>query len=101
MAMPDFTARRSAFRKLHEAGCFLIPNPWDIGTARYLQHLGFLALATTSSGFSFSRGLPDTDSAVPRDTALSHFAEIVAAVELPVNADFQSGFDDEPDGVAD
>ena len=100
MAMPDFTSRRAAFRKLHEAGCFLIPNPWDIGTARYLRHIGFLALATTSSGFSFSRGLPDTDGAVSRDAALGHFAEIVAAVELPVNADFGSGYAHEPEVVA-
>jgi len=98
--MPDFTSRRAAFRKLHESGCFVIPNPWDIGTARYLRSLGFQALATTSSGFAFSRGLPDTDSAVSRDMALSHIAEIVAAVDLPVNADFQSGYAHEPKGVA-
>ncbi len=61
MASPDYSARRAAFRKLHESGCFVIPNPWDIGTARYLRSLGFLALATTSSGFSFSQGLPDAD----------------------------------------
>jgi 2-methylisocitrate lyase-like PEP mutase family enzyme len=100
MAIIDFTARRAAFRKLHQSGCFVIPNPWDIGTARYLRHLGFQALATTSSGFAFSRGLPDTDWAVPRDAALSHIAEIVAAVELPVNADFESGYAHAPEGVA-
>jgi len=59
MAMSDFTARRGTFRKLHESGCFVIPNPWDIGSARYLQALGFQALATTSAGFAFSRGLAD------------------------------------------
>ena len=91
---------RAAFRKLHERGCFVIPNPWDIGTARYLRHLGFHALATTSSGFAFSRGLPDTDWAVPLDAALSHIAEIVAAVDLPVNADFESGYAHQPEGVA-
>jgi 2-methylisocitrate lyase-like PEP mutase family enzyme len=100
MALHDFTARRDAFRKLHQSGCFVIPNPWDIGTARYLRSLGFEALATTSSGLSFSRGLPDTDWAVPRDTVLAHIAEIVAAVDLPVNADFESGYAHEPEGVA-
>jgi 2-methylisocitrate lyase-like PEP mutase family enzyme len=89
---------RAAFRKLHEHGCFVIPNPWDIGTARYLRHLGFQALATTSSGLAFSRGLPD--KTVPLDMALSDIAEIVAAVDLPVNADFESGFAHQPEGVA-
>jgi 2-methylisocitrate lyase-like PEP mutase family enzyme len=88
------------FRQLHEGGCFVIPNPWDAGSARYLQHLGFKALATTSSGFAFSRGLPDDDSAVPRELMLAHIAEIVASVGLPVNADFKSGYAQEPDGVA-
>jgi 2-methylisocitrate lyase-like PEP mutase family enzyme len=94
------SARRAAFRKLHESGCFVIPNPWDIGTARYLRHLGFKALATTSSGFSFSKGLPDTDWAVPRDAALTHIADIVAATNLPVNADFESGYAHEAEEVA-
>jgi 2-methylisocitrate lyase-like PEP mutase family enzyme len=98
--MVDFTARRAAFRALHQSGCFVIPNPWDAGSARYLRHLGFKALATTSSGFSFTRALPDTDWAVPRDMALAHIAEIVAATELPVNADFESGYAHEPEGVA-
>jgi 2-methylisocitrate lyase-like PEP mutase family enzyme len=92
-------ARRAAFRQLHEKGCFVLPNPWDIGTARYLRHLGFKALATTSSGFAFSRGLPDS-GAVTREMALAHIAEMVAATELPVNADFQAGYAHEPDGVA-
>ncbi len=96
----DPTARRAAFRRLHESGCFVIPNPWDIGTAMMLKHLGFQALATTSSGFSFSRGLPDTDWAVPRDMALAHIAEIVGATDLPVNADFESGYARVPEGVA-
>jgi 2-methylisocitrate lyase-like PEP mutase family enzyme len=100
MATIDFSARRAAFRKLHESGCFVIPNPWDVGTARYLRHLGFEALATTSSGLAFSRGLPDGDGAVPRDVVLSHIAEIVASVELPVNADFESGYAHEAEGVA-
>ena len=96
----DVTARRAAFRALHETGCFVIPNPWDAGTARYLLHLGFEALATTSSGFSFTQALPDTDWAVPRDRSLAHIAEIVRATDLPVNADFESGYAHEPDGVA-
>ena len=98
MATTDFTERRAAFRKLHESGCFVIPNPWDVGTARYLRHLGFQALATTSAGFAFSRGLPD--AGVPRDLVLSHIAEIVSSVDLPVNADFESGYAQEPEGVA-
>jgi 2-methylisocitrate lyase-like PEP mutase family enzyme len=96
----DLSARRAAFRKLHESGCFVIPNPWDIGSALYLRHLGFQALATTSSGFAFSRGLPDLESAVGRDTMLAHIAEIVSATDLPVNADFQSGYGDTPEQVA-
>jgi 2-methylisocitrate lyase-like PEP mutase family enzyme len=96
----DTRARRAAFRKLHESGCFVIPNPWDVGTARYLRGLGFRTVATTSAGFAFSRGLPDADWAVPRDAALAHIAEIVAAVDLPVNADFESGYAHEPEGVA-
>jgi 2-methylisocitrate lyase-like PEP mutase family enzyme len=87
---PNIAAARAAFRKLHESGCFVIPNPWDIGSARYLRHLGFQALATTSSGFAFSRGLPDDEAAVGRSAVLAHFAEIAAATDLPVNADFQS-----------
>ena len=100
MASTDFAARRAAFRKLHESGCFVIPNPWDIGTARYLRHLGFQALATTSAGFSFSAGLPDADWAVPLDLVLKHIAEIVSATDLPVNADFESGYSHEPASVA-
>jgi 2-methylisocitrate lyase-like PEP mutase family enzyme len=98
--MADFSPRRSAFRQLHESGCFVIPNPWDAGTARYLRHLNFPALATTSSGLAFSLGLPDTDWAVPLDVVLKHIAEIVAATELPVNADFESGYAHDPEGVA-
>jgi 2-methylisocitrate lyase-like PEP mutase family enzyme len=94
-------ARRQAFRALHEQGCFVIPNPWDVGSARYLQHLGFSALATTSAGFAFSQGLPDSDVAVSRDQSLRHIAEIAAAVDLPVSADFASGYGIEPEEVAD
>lgn len=77
-----------------------MPNPWDIGTAVYLQHLGFTALATTSAGFAFSRGLPDTVTAISRDEMLGHIREVVEATPLPVNADFQTGYADEPEGVA-
>ena len=98
----DVSVRRAAFRKLHEAGFFVIPNPWDGGTARYLRSLGFKALATTSSGFAFSQGLPDAEWAVPRDAALEHIASIVAAVpDIPINADFESGYAHEPEQVAD
>jgi 2-methylisocitrate lyase-like PEP mutase family enzyme len=100
MPTSDYAPRRAAFRKLHESGCFVIPNPWDIGTAYYLRHLGFQALATTSAGFSFSIGLPDADWAVPLDLVLKHIAEIVSATDLPVNADFESGYSHEPKGVA-
>ena len=100
MPATDFGPRRAAFRKLHESGCFVIANPWDVGTALYLQHLGFQALATTSAGFAFSAGLPDADWAVSRDLVLKHIAEIVSATDLPVNADFESGYSHEPKGVA-
>jgi 2-methylisocitrate lyase-like PEP mutase family enzyme len=96
-----FDARRQAFRTLHEEGCFVMPNPWNVGSARYLQHLGFPALATTSAGFAFSKGLPDSDVAVGLERSLSHIAEIAAAVGLPVNADFASGYGADPQGVAD
>jgi 2-methylisocitrate lyase-like PEP mutase family enzyme len=86
------------FRALHESGCFVLPNPWDVGTAVYLQRLGFKALATTSAGFAFSRGKPD--GGVSLDEMLSHSGEVVAATPLPVNADFLNGFADEPDDVA-
>jgi 2-methylisocitrate lyase-like PEP mutase family enzyme len=86
------------FRKMHESGCFVLPNPWDIGTAIYLENLGFEALATTSAGFAFSRG--KRDGGVPRDEMLAHVREIVKATPLPVNADFLAGYADEPEGVA-
>jgi 2-methylisocitrate lyase-like PEP mutase family enzyme len=92
-------ARCRTFRALHDAGCFVIPNPWDAGSARYLQHLGFPALATTSAGFAFSQGLPDSDTAVSLDRTLAHLAEIAAAVELPINADFSSGYGRTPGEV--
>jgi 2-methylisocitrate lyase-like PEP mutase family enzyme len=85
---------------MHESGCFILPNPWDVGTAVYLRHLGFEALATTSAGVAFSRGMPDATPALPLDDMLAHIREIVAATPLPVNADFQSGYADEPEGVS-
>ena len=96
--MPSTADKRRAFRKLHEAGCFVIPNPWDIGSARYLQHLGFKALATTSAGFAFTQGL--ADGAVSRTMMLAHIAELAAATDLPVNADFEGGYAHDPAGVA-
>lgn len=96
---PSVTDKRRNFRTLHESGCFVIPNPWDIGSARYLQGLGFKALASTSSGFAWSQGYPD--SAVTRDRVLSHLHELVAATDVPVNADFENGYAANPAGVAD
>jgi 2-methylisocitrate lyase-like PEP mutase family enzyme len=92
------TSLASKFRSLHESGCFVLPNPWDIGTATYLKRLGFKALATTSAGFAFSRSKPD--GGVPRDGMLAHIREIVEATSLPVNADFQAGYADAPEDVA-
>ena len=94
------TPALAVFRKLHESGCFILPNPWDIGSAVYLHHLGFKALATTSAGFAFSRGLPDSTSALSIDAVLAHIREIATATPLPVNADFQSGYADDPEDVA-
>jgi len=92
------TSLVATFRSLHESGCFVLPNPWDIGTAIYLERLGFKALATTSAGFAFSRGKPD--GGVARDEMLAHIREIVEPTALPVNADFQAGYTDEPEDVA-
>jgi 2-methylisocitrate lyase-like PEP mutase family enzyme len=86
------------FRAMHESGCFVLPNPWDVGTTIYLGRVGFKALATTSAGFAFSRG--KRDGGVPRDEMLAHIREIVEATALPVNADFLNGFADEPGDVA-
>src|SRR5947199_9490848 len=87
----------SKFRTMHESGCFVLPNPWDIGTAIYLEQLGFKAPATTSAGFAFSRGKPDGGG--PRDEMLAHIRAIVNATTLPVNPDFQAGHGDEPEDV--
>jgi 2-methylisocitrate lyase-like PEP mutase family enzyme len=98
MSSAQQTSLTKKFRKMHESGCFVLPNPWDIGTAIYLEHLGFEALATTSAGFAFSRG--NSDGAVSRGEMLAHIREIVEATSLPVNADFLAGYADEPEGVA-
>ena len=97
--MPRTVAeKRAAFRALHESGCFMLPNPWDVGSARYLETLGFKAIATTSSGFAWSKG--HADNHVTLDAVLAHLREMVGATDLPVNADFESGFGATPDEVA-
>lgn len=95
---PSISAKRRAFHDLHRSGCFVIPNPWDPGSARFLESLGFKALATTSSGFAWSRARPD--GGISRDSMLLHLCELVAATDVPVNADFQAGFAHDPRGVA-
>src|SRR5919206_328505 len=85
-----FRTRCRAFRRLHQSGCFVIPNPWDIGSAKLLVQLGFPALATTSSGFAWSQGRPDNHVAL--DDVLAHLRAVSAAVDVPVNADFEGGF---------
>ena len=97
-ARPSTAEKRRTFRKLHESGCFVIPNPWNVGTARYLQGLDFKALATTSSGHAHSLGY--ADGAQSRDDVLAHFRELAAATDVPLNADFENGFADDPAGVA-
>ena len=89
------------FRALHESGCFVLPNPWDSGSAFYLERLGFKAVATTSAGFAFSKALADGPEFVSRDMMLEHFRELVEATSLPVNADFQNGYADDPEDLAD
>ncbi len=97
--MPTHAAKAKLFRDLHErAGAFVIPNPWDIGTARLLAQLGFEALATTSAGLAFSRGRPE--GRIDREASLAHAREIVEATDLPVSADLEGGFADEPESVA-
>ncbi len=97
---PAANSALADFRALHESGCFVLPNPWDIGTAKYLHHLGVKALATTSAGFAFSRGLQDSMKSLSLDTVLAHIKEIVNATPLPVNADFQSGYADDLENLA-
>ena len=95
---PSTADKRRTFKKLHESGCFVIPNPWNVGSARYLQGLGFKALATTSSGHAHSEGYPDGGQSM--DDVLAHYRELAEATDIPLNADFENGFADDPDGVA-
>src|SRR5258708_8672431 len=95
---PSIADKRRAFHELHEAGCFVIPNPWHVGSARYLQGLGFKALATTSSGFAWSHG--HRDGGMSRDRVLDHLTDMVEATDLPINADFENGFALDAAGVA-
>ncbi len=94
----SIATKRHAFRALHQSGCFVIPNPWNAGSARYLQGLGFKALATTSSGWAHAQGYSDGD--VTRDMVLAHCREIAQVADIPVNADFEGGYADDPDEVA-
>jgi len=98
--MADAAAARSTFKALHAEGCFAIPNPWDVGSARALEQLGFSALATTSAGFAFARGRPDAMDVLSVEEVIEHVAEIVASVDVPVNADFQAGYATSAEGVA-
>lgn len=98
-SFPSVKERRETFRKLHEDGCFVIPNPWNVGSARWLAQAGFKALATSSSGYAFSRGLPDGEVGV--DEVVHHCREIVNATPLPVNADFEDGHAGDLDQLAD
>jgi len=95
---PSTADKRKTFRALHQSGCFVIPNPWNVGSARYLQGLGFKALATTSSGHAHSEGY--ADGAQSMDDVLAHYREIAETADIPLNADFENGFADDPDGVA-
>ncbi len=95
---PSTADKRKTFRKLHESGCFVIPNPWNVGSARYLQGLGFKALATTSAGHAHSQGY--ADGAQTLEQVLAHYHELAEAADVPLNADFENAFSDDPDGVA-
>jgi 2-methylisocitrate lyase-like PEP mutase family enzyme len=97
-ARPSTADKRKTFRELHKSGCFVIPNPWNVGSARYLQGLGFKALATTSSGHAHSEGF--SDGAQSMDDVLAHYRELADATDIPLNADFENGFADDPGGVA-
>lgn len=97
--MPTVADKRRAFKELHRSGCFVIPNPWNVGSALTLQSLGFKALASTSSGHAYSLGHPD--GGLSRDLVLAHYAELAAATTIPLNADFENGYAHEPDALAD
>lgn len=96
--MATTAEKRAEFRRLHASGCFVMPNPWDIGTTRYFQNLGFKALATTSAGFAWTRGV--ADGGIDRDVMIAHIAELSAAADVPMNADFEGGYAHDPAGVA-
>jgi len=96
--MPTAAEKRRTFAELHRSGCFVIPNPWSVGTARYLQGLGFKAIASTSAGYAHACGLPD--GGVPLEGVLAHYRELAAATEIPLNADFENGFADDPEAAA-
>jgi 2-methylisocitrate lyase-like PEP mutase family enzyme len=98
MTQPSAAEKRKTFRKLHETGCFVIPNPWNLGSARYLQSLGFPALATTSSGYAHAQGY--ADGALGSDAVLAHFRELAAATDVPLNADFEDGLADDLEGLS-
>jgi 2-methylisocitrate lyase-like PEP mutase family enzyme len=98
MTSPSTADKRRIFKALHQSGCFVIPNPWNVGSARYLQGLGFKALATTSAGHAHAQGY--ADGAQSRDQVLAHFGELAAATDVPLNADFENGYADDPDEVA-
>jgi 2-methylisocitrate lyase-like PEP mutase family enzyme len=100
LASGPVTSARATFRALHERGCFVIPNPWDRGTVRALEALGFPALATTSAGFGFTRAVPDVPGALSVEAVLEHVAELVDAATVPVSADFQNGYARDVEGVA-
>jgi 2-methylisocitrate lyase-like PEP mutase family enzyme len=97
MKNSDTEQKIQTFRQLHQSGCFIMPNPWDAGSAKFLEKQGFKAVATTSGGFAFSKGLQDSVTAISSDMMISHVKEIVESTSLPVNADFQNGYADEPD----
>jgi 2-methylisocitrate lyase-like PEP mutase family enzyme len=96
--MPTINEKRAIFRELHQRGCFVIPNPWDVSSARWLQGMGFKALASTSAGFAWSKCLPD--NAVTREMVLEHLRDLVANTDIPINADYEGGFAHDPAGVA-
>src|SRR4051812_34732935 len=94
----DLQSRRDSFHAMHHTGCFVIPNPWDAGSAKYLKSVGFKALATTSSGYAWSQGM--SDGSVGREAVLEYLRTIVEATDVPVNADFEAGYAADPEGVA-
>ncbi|OMG61946.1 2-methylisocitrate lyase [Stutzerimonas balearica] len=99
MTRPTVSDKRAAFREMHRAGCFLLPNPWDAGSARLLERLGYRALATTSAGYAWSQG--QADGQLSRDDTLAHMRYMAAMSDLPINADFESGFGATPEAVFD